>query len=106
MAFSVGNFTSEFDVKVPSVLLFAAFSLVASAAVALVTSVDKLAAMVFSDPVALVTSDAKLVVKVVSAPVALVTSVARSDVKVASAAALVAASAAIAALDADALAST
>ena len=50
---------SEFVTKVPSVDLFTASSLVASAVVALVTSVAKLVVKVFSAVVALVTSAAK-----------------------------------------------
>ena len=68
----------EFVAKVPSIDLFTASSLVASALVALVTSAAKLEVKVFSAVVALLTSAAKLVVNVFSAVVALITSAAKA----------------------------
>ena len=70
MAFSVGNFTSEFEAKLPSVLLFAVSSLVASAVVARFTSVVKFVVKVFSAKVARFISAVIAVVLFVSAKVA------------------------------------
>ena len=83
----------ELVAKVPSVDLFTASSLVASAAVALVTSAAKSVVNVFSAVVALVASAVKLVVNVFSAVVALVASAFKLVVNVFSAAVALVASA-------------
>ena len=76
-AFSVGKFTSEFPDKVPSVLLFAVFSLVPSAANARVLSVTIAVAFVFSTPLALVSSAVIALVKVRSSAALVVASLVR-----------------------------
>ncbi len=85
VAFSLGYFVSEFDANVPSILLLATSSLVASVAVALVTSVERSFDRTPSALVALVTSLFKLVVIVASALVRLVVSAERFVVNISSA---------------------
>ena len=78
VAFSVGYFTSEFEARVPSILLLATSSLVVvnrfSAVVALVTSLFKLEVIIASPLVRSVASVLRLLVKTPSALVALLTS--------------------------------